>query len=48
MTPEIVDNISKRYIELFERITGETFLRGDARNLLARIEGNVTRYLAKI
>jgi len=45
MTPEIVEGISNRYIELFEHITGEKFEKGDTDNLLERIEKNVTTYL---
>ncbi len=46
MTPEIVEGISERYIELFEHITGTAFERGNTENLLQRIESNVTAYLA--
>lgn len=45
MTPEIVEAISNRYIELFEHITGETFVKADTDQLLSRIEKNVTQYL---
>ena len=45
MTPEIVKSISDRYIELFEHLTGETFVKGETDNLAARIEKNVTEYL---
>jgi len=45
MTPEIVESISERYIELFEHITGEIFVKEDTENLLTRIEENVTAYL---
>lgn len=45
MTPEIVESISERYIELYEHITGEKFIKGDTDNLLDRIEKNVTEYL---
>jgi phosphoribosylaminoimidazole-succinocarboxamide synthase len=45
MTPEIVEGISNRYIELFEHITGEQFEKGCTDNLLERIEKNVTAYL---
>ena len=45
MTPEIVEGISNRYIELYEHITGETFVKGDTDNILSRIEKNVTEYL---
>jgi phosphoribosylaminoimidazole-succinocarboxamide synthase len=49
MIPEMNDKkileISNRYIELFENITGEKFVKGDASNILQRIENNVTDYL---
>ncbi|MCC8094915.1 MAG: phosphoribosylaminoimidazolesuccinocarboxamide synthase [Tannerellaceae bacterium] len=45
MTPEIVESISERYIELFQHITGKLFVKGDTENLLYRIEQNVTDYL---
>ncbi|MDL2255825.1 phosphoribosylaminoimidazolesuccinocarboxamide synthase [Parabacteroides sp. OttesenSCG-928-G06] len=45
MTPEIVESISERYIELYEHITGETFAKEDTDNLLSRIEEHVTSYL---
>ncbi len=47
MTPEIVKNISDRYIELYEQITGESFVKADTDDLSARIEKNVTNYLTK-
>jgi len=47
MTPEIVASISERYIELFENITGEKFVKADNEDLIARIEKNVTEYLLK-
>ncbi|MDL2264783.1 phosphoribosylaminoimidazolesuccinocarboxamide synthase [Parabacteroides sp. OttesenSCG-928-G21] len=45
MTNEIVDSISNRYIELYEHITGETFVKGATDHLLSRIETNVLSYL---
>jgi phosphoribosylaminoimidazole-succinocarboxamide synthase len=45
MTPAIVQSISERYIELYEHITGEMFIKEDTANLLARIEKNVLHYL---
>lgn len=45
MTPAIVTSISERYIELYEKITGESFVKEETDNLLARIETNVTTYL---
>jgi phosphoribosylaminoimidazole-succinocarboxamide synthase len=47
MTPEIVNSISERYIELFENITGEKFVKADTENLINRIEKNVTEFLLK-
>ena len=47
MTPAIVESISNRYIELFEHITGETFVKADTEALNDRIEKNVTEYLNK-
>lgn len=41
MTPDIVQSISDRYIELFEQITGETFHKNEHTNIESRIEKNV-------
>ena len=51
--PEITDeyaaSVSDRYIELYEHITGEKFIKTDDEGeLLARIERNVSDYLASI
>lgn len=45
MTDEIVQSISDRYIELYEHITGETFVKEEAGDIAARIERNVNDYL---
>lgn len=37
MTPAIVQSISDRYIELFENITGEKFVKEDTTNIAERI-----------
>ena len=47
MTPEIVNSISERYIELYEHITGETFVKADTAEIHSRIEKNITEYLSK-
>ena len=44
-TDEIVTSISERYIELYEHITGEKFVKEDTSNIAERIEKNVTEYL---
>ena len=45
MTDDFVISVSERYIELYEKITGEVFQRADARNIPARIEKNVLGFL---
>jgi phosphoribosylaminoimidazole-succinocarboxamide synthase len=45
MTEEIVNSISERYMELFENITGEKFVKADVESIADRIEKNVTEYL---
>ena len=45
MTDEIVESISNRYIELFENITGETFVKEECEDIHKRIEQNVKNYL---
>ena len=47
MTDEIVAGISERYIELYEHITGETFVKENTEDIAARIEKNVTEWLTK-
>lgn len=45
MTPEIVDSISERYIELYEQITGDKFVKNEQDNILNRVEQNVLNSL---
>lgn len=45
MTPEIINQISERYIELYENIIGEKFQRNETDNLSQRIENNVSAWL---
>lgn len=45
MTPEIVNSISDRYIELYEQITGDRFLKNEQQDIVARIEKNVNAFL---
>lgn len=47
MTDEIVQSISDRYIELFENITGEKFVKGDISQLENRIENAILTHLSK-
>ncbi|CAM1366999.1 Phosphoribosylaminoimidazole-succinocarboxamide synthase [Tenacibaculum litoreum] len=45
MSDEKVIEISNRYIELYEQITGETFVKANTENVLERIEKNVKTFL---
>ena len=45
MTDEYCETVAQRYIELYEEITGEHFVRDDSEDLAARIEANVKRWL---
>jgi phosphoribosylaminoimidazole-succinocarboxamide synthase len=45
MTPAIVQNITNRYIELYEHITGEQFVGDTGEDILSRIEQNIKEYL---
>ena len=47
MSDEKIIEISNRYIELYEQITGEQFVKANTENILNRIESNVTNYLNK-
>ena len=48
MTPEIVDSITERYIELYENIVGEKFAKAESDDVEARIEKNVSDFLATL
>lgn len=45
MTPEYCDSVTDRYVELYENIVGEKFVKADVADIAARIERNVTEYL---
>jgi phosphoribosylaminoimidazole-succinocarboxamide synthase len=45
MTDEFVNQVSERYIELYENITGEIFVRADISNVPERIEKNCKSFL---
>ena len=47
MTDEYIESVSERYIELYENILGEKFLKADVSNIYDRIEKNVLTYLDK-
>ncbi len=45
MTDEYIESVSERYIELYENITGTTFIKADISNIQERIKMNVLSYL---
>jgi phosphoribosylaminoimidazole-succinocarboxamide synthase len=45
MSDEFVQSITDRYIELFERITGEKFVKADYSDIEKRIENQINQYL---
>ena len=47
MTAEYIATVSDRYIELFENILGEKFVKSDISNIEERIFNNVQAYLVK-
>ncbi|GHS94327.1 phosphoribosylaminoimidazole-succinocarboxamide synthase [Bacteroidia bacterium] len=44
MTPEYCESVSERYIELYENITGEKFMKSDISDVSERIEKNITKF----
>ena len=48
MTDEWVDQISKRYIELYEKLIGEKFIRADTDNIEKKVERNILTALKKL
>jgi len=45
MTDEYIESVSERYIELFENILGDKFVKADISKINERIENNVLEYL---
>ena len=45
MSDEYIKTVSDRYVELYENITGESFVKADISNIQERIETNVLNYL---
>mgnify|MGYP001437610343 CR=1 FL=1 len=46
MTEDYVNSVSERYIELYEHIIGEDFIKSDISNVNDRIEENILKYLS--
>lgn len=45
MSDEWVNQISERYIELFEKVTGNKFEKDNSEDILKRVENNINNYL---
>jgi phosphoribosylaminoimidazole-succinocarboxamide synthase len=45
MTEAFVNEVSERYIELYEKITGDKFIRADINDVVSRIETNCRNFL---
>jgi hypothetical protein len=45
MSDAYIETVSERYIELYENITGEKFVKADVSKIQERIEKNVLKYL---
>jgi phosphoribosylaminoimidazole-succinocarboxamide synthase len=48
MNDEWVEEISNRYIELYEKVTGKTFVKANYENILADIENSIKNELKKL
>jgi len=48
MSDDYIESVSKRYIELYENITGEPFVKADVSDIQTRIETNVLSYLKSL
>ncbi|MBM3403113.1 MAG: phosphoribosylaminoimidazolesuccinocarboxamide synthase [Bacteroidetes bacterium] len=48
MSPEFVRSISERYIELYEQITGDKFIKHEYFNALNRVENNIIEALKRL
>ena len=48
MTDEYIESVSERYIELYEHITGEPFVKADTTHINDRINRNVLNYLESL
>ena len=48
MSEEFVNQVSERYIELYEHITGEKFVKSDVSDVLKRVEDNIKKSLHQL
>ena len=45
MSDDYINLVSDRYIELYENITGESFIKSDTSSIVKRIQSNVDNFL---
>lgn len=45
MTEDYVNSVSERYIELYESITGDQFVKSDVADVIKRVDNNITSFL---
>ena len=48
MNEDWVNEISERYIELYEKVTGDNFIKHPTDNLSQRVETNILNALSKL
>lgn len=48
MSEAWVNEISERYIELYEKVTGDTFIKHPAENIATRVESNIIKALEQL
>ncbi|MDA3816163.1 MAG: phosphoribosylaminoimidazolesuccinocarboxamide synthase [Prolixibacteraceae bacterium] len=48
MSEEFIKSVSERYIELYEKITGDKFVKADIEDVATRIEENITDYITSL
>ena len=48
MPDSFVKEVTDRYVELYEKITGESFIKGDYSSIMKRIEDNVNQFLSSV
>ncbi len=47
LTDDFLNMVSERYIELYEKMTGQSFVKADGNDIMKRIETSVADYLKK-
>lgn len=48
MSPDLIQSISDRYIELYEHITGEPFRKTDLEDVTSRVENNILKSISRL